>query len=76
MTQNTSNEYYSKVGNFYCQYNRRPGKIIIRDRYWNIIKNYRDGATDNVRARIKWLENDTDLLAQYGRVQYEIEYEK
>ena len=64
--------------NKYAQYDNKPGTITVRDRYWNIIKNnnYRDGTTDNVKARIKWLETETDLLAQYGRVQYEIEYSK
>ena len=65
-------QYYNK----YAQYDNKPGTITIRDRYWNIIKNYRDGATDNVRARVRWLETETDLLAQYDRVQYEIEYAK
>ena len=66
------------------QYRNRPGHIIIRDRYWQRITDYdkltnrwwsTDGYTDNVRARIGWLENTTDILKKYGHVQYEIEYE-
>ena len=64
--------------NKYCQYNNQPGTITIRDRYWNLIEHYdyktNISRTDNVRARIKWLETETNLLAVYGRVQYEIDY--
>ena len=73
------------------QYRNRPGSIIIRDRYWQRITGYdrviqpvhdagyktrTDGYTDNVRSRIRWLEDATDILKKYGgHVQYEIEYE-
>jgi len=69
--------------NKYIAYNNKAGSIVVRDQYWKKISCVKkDGAeikkiydtTDNVRARIKWLEIETDLLKQYSRVQYEIEY--